>query len=543
MNREEILKILSTHDLTEEEREYLYLQLYFTEELNNKADEQILEFHKKQKENRDSILTEIAKIMLSYPIIESIMSIGSSDKVKLKSRLNTLIQNKIQSEVNKETLKTKELLESTGKNKYNINNYINDIGMNVNWDIKPVEDKTLDNIINDKVENKTWDDRLWDNKNDLQKELKSEIDNFLSGKTTVNEIEEKIKKKFNSDAYETKRLVHTEIARVQEEINQEWAKEHGIKYQMFMTTLDYKTSARCRSLDGKVFKFNDNNKPIPPLHPFCRSTLVNMPNKDWRPSERLDNVTKQRIDWQTYEEWKDKYNVDTKDESDIIKKIGKSIKHKLTDENPPLKLVELPEKHLENISKIINDSPDCVRNLILNKSENIKFLNIKSNERAHYDTTKKGIRINLERDSIRKRGNYSGLFHEIGHNLDHTLGRPSQNKAFKEVINQEVNDFIKNTKINYDLKDDSVYEFISNELKEKIEYHSTADIFEGVTNGKIVVGQSRKDGYWQKKYKLERETFAHFFEATVRNDKIKILMFKNIMPKSYDMFLKMIGKE
>lgn len=307
MNREEILKILSTHDLTEEEREYLYLQLYFTEELNNKADEQILEFHKQQKENRDSILTEIAKIMLSYPVIESIMSIGSSDKLKLKKQLNTLIQDKIQSEVNSETVKTKELLKSTGQNKYNINNYINDVGRNVNWDIKPIEDKALDDIINDKVENKTWDDRLWDNKNDFQKELKSEIDNFLNGKTTVNEIEEKIKKKFNSDAYETKRLVHTEIARVQEEINQTWAKEHGIKYQMFMATLDYKTSQRCRSLDGKVFKFDDVNKPIPPLHPFCRSTLVNMPNKDWRPSERLDNESKQKISWQTYEEWEKEY--------------------------------------------------------------------------------------------------------------------------------------------------------------------------------------------------------------------------------------------
>ena len=134
MNREEILKILSTYDLTEDEKEYLYLQLYFSEQLNSQADEQIQEFYKQQKENRDSILTEISKIMLSYTVIESIMSIANSDKLKLKKQLNTLIQNKIQSELNYETLKTKELLESTGKNKYNINNYINDIGMNVNWD-------------------------------------------------------------------------------------------------------------------------------------------------------------------------------------------------------------------------------------------------------------------------------------------------------------------------------------------------------------------------------------------------------------------------
>lgn len=541
MDRQEILKLLSTHDLTEDEKEYLYMQLYFTEELNRQADEEILELHKEQKENRDSILNQIAKIMLSYPIIESIMSIGGSDKLKLKKQLNTLIQNKIQSELNSETLKTKELLKSTGKNKYDINNYINDIGMNVNWDIKPIKDKTLNDIINKKVDDKTWDDRLWNNKNDLQKDLKTEIDNFLNGKTTVNEIEDKIKKKYNENAYESKRLVQDNVARVQEGVNEQWRQDHNVKWVLYMATLCHKTCGKCSQYDGKDYPAN--KKPVDlPQHPFCKCTYVNLLSKDWRTSQRLDNVIKEKVNWQTYEEWKEKYNVDTRDESDIIKKIGKSIKHKITDENPPLKLVELPEKHLENISKIINDSPDYVRNLILNKSEDIKFLNIKTKERAHYDTKKKGIRINLERDSIRKRGNYSGLFHEIGHNLDHALGRPSQNKAFKDMINQEVNDFIKNTKISYNLKDDSVYEFISNELKEKIEYHSTADIFEGVTKGKIVVGQSRRDGYWQKKYKVERETFAHFFEATVRNDEIKILMFKNIMPKSYDMFLKMIGK-
>lgn len=69
MDRQEILKLLSTHDLTEDEKEYLYMQLYFTEELNRQADEEILELHKEQKENRDSILNQIAKIMLSLSLI------------------------------------------------------------------------------------------------------------------------------------------------------------------------------------------------------------------------------------------------------------------------------------------------------------------------------------------------------------------------------------------------------------------------------------------------------------------------------------------
>lgn len=359
MDREEILKILSTYDLTEDEKEYFYLQLYFTDQLNNKGDKQIQEFHEEQKENRDSILNEIAKIMLSYPIIDSSMSIGNTDKVKLKSELNTLIQSKIQSEVNSETLKTKDLLESIGKEKINTNNYVESLGAesvnlpldnektlktpkntnssNIPKKIKVGNDDSnesdnsiedaLDEIINKKADNKTWSDRLWNNKNDLQKDLKSEIDNFLNGKTTVNKIEENIKKKYNSNAYETKRLVHTETARVQEEMNQAWSKEHGIKDQMFMATLDYKTSMTCRGFDGKPFEFNDVNKPIPPLHPFCRSTLVNLPNKDWRPKERLDNETKKNISWQSYEEWMINYNNGLDNENKLINIPEETLKH------------------------------------------------------------------------------------------------------------------------------------------------------------------------------------------------------------------------
>ncbi len=277
MNEEEILKILSSYDLTEDEIEYLYLQLYFINELNNKTDEQMQEFHRIQKENRDSILSEIAKIMLTYTIIDTIMSISDSDKLKLQFRLNELVNKKVQSELDSEYLKTKETLRLVGEHKYYTNSYVNDLG-GVKSD-KDLKVDYLDKIINAKVDEKLWSDRLWDNKNQTTADLRKEIKKFLNGETTVNQIEDVIKKKYNTNAYETKRLVHTEIARVQEEINQIWAKDHGVKYQMFMATLDYKTSERCRGLDGKVFEFDDVNKPIPPLHPFCRSTLVDIPDK------------------------------------------------------------------------------------------------------------------------------------------------------------------------------------------------------------------------------------------------------------------------
>jgi SPP1 gp7 family putative phage head morphogenesis protein len=45
-----------------------------------------------------------------------------------------------------------------------------------------------------------------------------------------------------------------------------------LKGYQFIATLDQKTSAVCRSLDGLVFRFGKG--PVPPLHPRCRSRIT-----------------------------------------------------------------------------------------------------------------------------------------------------------------------------------------------------------------------------------------------------------------------------
>ncbi|NFE85866.1 phage head morphogenesis protein [Clostridium botulinum] len=293
--------------LTKEQKFFIDKQLEFAEELYDQSDEQLKAVFKQQLSNREDIFKEIGKVVLSYNVSDSSLSIGSIEKKKLKEKLNRIIKDKIQDELINETNLTDKLLKSTGKEKYNINNYLHDIGMNVSWDIKPVDYETLKDVINTKVDNKLWSDRLWENKNAIQKDLQLEINDFLNGKTSVNEIEAKIKKKYNSNAYNTKRLINTEICRVQSSINDVWGENHSIKYQMFMATLDGKTSELCRNFDGKTFNINDINKPVPPLHPFCRSALINLPSKEWKPKSRIDNITKQNISWQTYKEWKEKH--------------------------------------------------------------------------------------------------------------------------------------------------------------------------------------------------------------------------------------------
>ena len=149
---------------------------------------------------------------------------------------------------------------------------------------------------------------IWHNKNQVAKTLKKEINDFLNGKTDVNTISKNIKNRFDVNYNISNRLVRTEIAKTQCEANEVWAKQHNIKKQMFCATLDGKTSKICQSLDGKIYDFDDEDKKIPPLHPNCRSCLIDIVD-GWKPTQRLDNETKQRINYKSYKEWKNEKNI------------------------------------------------------------------------------------------------------------------------------------------------------------------------------------------------------------------------------------------
>ncbi|NRT34538.1 SPP1 gp7 family putative phage head morphogenesis protein [Clostridium beijerinckii] len=288
-------------ELTPEQEFFNDKTLEFAKELYGQNDNKINEAYKGQKENRDDLLNKIAKILLSYNILDNIMKLGPEEKKNLYSELSNLIIDKFKSELDFETNLTKNILYDVGKSKYSTNNYLYSLG--IDFKLTQIDDKALENIINTKVEDKIWSDRLYNNKNDMSKVLRNEIKKFLNGETNVNEIENKIKKKYNENAYETKRLVQDNICRVQEGANDVWQHDHGIKKVMYMATLDGKVCSKCAQYDTKVFDVD--KKPVQiPQHPFCRCVYISLPDEDWHPKTRLDNETKKNINWQSYEEWK-----------------------------------------------------------------------------------------------------------------------------------------------------------------------------------------------------------------------------------------------
>lgn len=288
--------------LTQNQRLAKEITEKLNEELYNLSDAGINKILKLHKYNRDKILNEVGNIVLSYNVKDDTLNLTTTEKIKLNKKLQDKINNIFKDEIKEEVKNVTEILKKITLDKYYSNSYVVSLGLD--FTLKKVSDEQLDRIIKNTIEGEIFSDRIWDNKNKVAKTLKLEVKKFLNGETNLNNIEKIIKDKYNSNAFNTKRLVRTETSRVMEQANEVFAEENNIEYQLFSATLDDRTSKVCSGLDGKVFKYNDLNKPKLPLHPNCRSTLIGLPSKDYRPKTRLNNITKERINYKTYQDWK-----------------------------------------------------------------------------------------------------------------------------------------------------------------------------------------------------------------------------------------------
>lgn len=281
--------------------DYEDLVLYFTEEIYNNADKESQAMYEQQKQDQDTLLKIIAKVLLDYTISNSILSLSNKEKFKLRKEFIDTINNISVSEFKKEKDIMQNIFKTAAKDKYYTDAYAMNIG--INFKLKKLTDKQSEELVNNTLKSELWSDRLWDNKKELGSTLKVEIEKLLQSKTDVNNIQKAVKNRFNQNAYNTRRLVQTEVARCQNESNNVFAQEHGVEEQMFTATLDSKTSDFCRGHDGKRYNIDDSNKPNLPAHPFCRSCYINVPFADWQPTKRKNNETKEIIDYKTYNEW------------------------------------------------------------------------------------------------------------------------------------------------------------------------------------------------------------------------------------------------
>lgn len=206
----------------------------------------------------------------------------------------------------------------------------------------------------------------------------------------------------------------------------------------------------------------------------------------------------------------------------------------------PMSLLDLNNKHADEILEVINHAPHKVKLITMRHISEIMFVHENAISTAKY--TKRGIFTNFKRDSKSPKGKWTSTFHEIGHAIDKLCGGLSyRDYEFRRKLETDFENLVKEYMEYYNVDIDVAHELIS-ELLNATTYHSISDIVGGLTRNKCVGGYAHVVEYWDKPHKVEKEAFAHFYEAMIRNDKEKIDALKSIFPSAYDWFEKMLEK-
>lgn len=148
-----------------------------------------------------------------------------------------------------------------------------------------------------------FSERIWSNHDSLVRSLRTELTRGIIEGESIDKVARRMKKTFDSKAYESRRLIRTESSRVISAAQDKIYNDSAVVEELIFTaTLDSQTTYGCRKLDGKRFKKDDPNKPTLPRHVNCRSCYIPyIEGLTYR--TRKDNESKKLTTYKNYDEW------------------------------------------------------------------------------------------------------------------------------------------------------------------------------------------------------------------------------------------------
>ena len=265
------------------------------------TDKKMEPIYKAQKDELDVLNVLLGGLFIKFSI-DGLLKMNSSQKADIG--VKTLLKDMGKRLGNDEVEKVTSIISNVYSDTYYKNAFVQDIGLKIDIKFNILKKEFIDAAVNAKYKGDLFSDRIWTNKADMIDKLQASLIKTMNGETTINKVAKDIKDTFNVKAYESKRLVNTEMARCQSQASVDIANDIGIEKHMWSATLDLLTNPEDASFDGKLFDVNDDSEPQIPLHPNCRCEWVNEAYPGWQPTQRRDNETKEVIDYVQYDEWK-----------------------------------------------------------------------------------------------------------------------------------------------------------------------------------------------------------------------------------------------
>lgn len=420
----------------------------FIKGLYEDSDKQMKDIYNQQENDKKSIFDKIGSILLNYTIIDNLLNLTLGQKNSLYDSMSNLIIQLF----SKETTETKnvvtDVLKSTIKKSAKYYDLEFKVGLNKNTKVTSnLVNKDAEKFIKKKYKGENFSKRIWKNNNEVSKEVQNEIEKLLKGKTSVNDIKKIIENEFETNKFNAKRLVESEVSRVHDEIFKKYCRDNGINKVIYKATFCH-TCDFCKKDHNKLFDLDE--APQLPRHPQCRCYYTyDIDNIDYMSNRFVPRFKESKVDMLGK-----KINK---------KKVTNSKFDMWTDINstPKNKAIRLYEKKIRSIQSQMPNDFKMPRFIIMDfennginpkaiggysKDEDTLYLNSKydTNEKIEkFLKTNEGYFANID--------SYSVLLHELGHKYHYYLAEKiaenkniSYNKA-KEEFDDGLADFINNS--------------------------------------------------------------------------------------------------
>ncbi|MBQ2744157.1 MAG: hypothetical protein IJF37_00870 [Lachnospiraceae bacterium] len=146
------------------------------------------------------------------------------------------------------------------------------------------------------------------------------------------------------------------------------------------------------------------------------------------------------------------------------------------------------------------------------------------------------------------RGYANTYFHEVGHCMDDVsdLNDYTSNDMdydFIETLREDYENYVSKVQEEQGLTTEQAKEWIGAWLEEEADMkNGISDLLKGLSNSEVKGKWSHADEYYNDT-SIEREAFAHFFEAGMSYKPQKMIYILEVFPKSYKMFNEMLEDE
>ncbi|WP_122646712.1 minor capsid protein [Enterococcus mediterraneensis] len=132
----------------------------------------------------------------------------------------------------------------------------------------------IDSVANGSFQGATFSERIWGNTGALKAELDRLLIRALTQGRNPRELARELRSVFESSKYEAERLMRTETARVQLEVQKKSYQEYDITEYEFIA--EPSACGLCKPLNEKAFEVSKLKVGVnaPPMHPNCRCSTV-----------------------------------------------------------------------------------------------------------------------------------------------------------------------------------------------------------------------------------------------------------------------------